>query len=244
MFSKIKLKDYVNLSPDLFEGDLNGSIKEQLIRNYSDKTTEDLGLILSIVSVDNIEDGFKLPENSSRHYVVEFTVIAYKPDLHEVVEGEVSSVTNFGVFVNLGIIDGLVHLSQTMTDQVSFSKTPMIQGSQTGQSLKAGDFVRASVVAVSFKDIRNVKVGLTMRQPGLGALDWVKAEKEKTNKQAEQALAKENKAAAKKKGKKQMAIKEKACLNCKAIYFGDKCTNCGETPATETFKDSFFKALE
>ena len=31
-------------------------------------------------------------------------------------------------------------------------------------------------------------------------------------------------------------VKEKACLNCKAIYFGDKCTNCGETPATETFK--------
>ena len=33
-----------------------------------------------------------------------------------------------------------------------------------------------------------------------------------------------------------MVIKEKACLNCKTIYFGDKCTNCGETPATETFK--------
>ena len=33
-----------------------------------------------------------------------------------------------------------------------------------------------------------------------------------------------------------MAVKEKACLNCKAIYFGDKCTNCGETPATETYK--------
>ena len=33
-----------------------------------------------------------------------------------------------------------------------------------------------------------------------------------------------------------MAAKEKACLNCKTIYFGDKCTNCGETPATETFK--------
>jgi RNA polymerase subunit RPABC4/transcription elongation factor Spt4 len=33
-----------------------------------------------------------------------------------------------------------------------------------------------------------------------------------------------------------MVVKEKACLNCKTIYFGDKCTNCGETPATETFK--------
>jgi len=174
MFYKIKLKDYVDLSPDLFDGDLNESIKEQVIRNYKDKTTDDLGLVISVVSVDNVGSGFKLPEDSARHYIVEFTLLVFKPDLHEVIEGEVSSVTNFGVFVNMGIIDGLVHLSQTMVDQVSFSKTGMIQGSQTGQSLKAGDRVKASIVAVSFKDIRNVKVGLTMRQPGLGNIEWGK----------------------------------------------------------------------
>jgi RNA polymerase subunit RPABC4/transcription elongation factor Spt4 len=33
-----------------------------------------------------------------------------------------------------------------------------------------------------------------------------------------------------------MATKEKACLNCKTIYLGDKCTNCGESPASESFK--------
>lgn len=32
------------------------------------------------------------------------------------------------------------------------------------------------------------------------------------------------------------AIKEKSCLNCRTIYFGDKCSSCGETPASETFK--------
>ena len=105
--------------------------------------------------------------------------IHYKPEIHEVIEGEVSSVTNFGVFVNMGVIDGLVHLSQTMVDQVSFSKTGSIQGSQTGQSLKVGDKVRASVAAVSFKDIRNVKIGLTMRQPGLGHINWIAEEKKK-----------------------------------------------------------------
>lgn len=176
MFYKIKLKDYVDLSPELFHGDLNESIKEQLIRNYKDKTTEDFGLIITIASVDSIGEGFKLPEDASRHYVVEFSVIAFKPELHEVIAGEVSSVTNFGVFVNLGIIDGMVHLSQTMIDQVSFSKVGSIQGAETGQSLKVGDKVRASVVAVSFRDIRNVKVGLTMRQPGLGCEDWLTSE--------------------------------------------------------------------
>jgi len=33
-----------------------------------------------------------------------------------------------------------------------------------------------------------------------------------------------------------MAIKEKACLNCKAIYVDDKCPKCGETPASDSFK--------
>lgn len=173
MFYKVQLKDYVDLSPDLFEGDLFASIQEQLTRNYTEKTTEDLGLVITIVSVDNVGDGFKLPEDPSRHYQVTFTVIAYKPELHEVLEGEITSVTNFGVFVDMGIIDGLVHLSQTMFDQVSFSDTGVLQGSQTGQVLKHGTIVRASVVAVSFRDIRNVKVGLTMRQPGLGALEWL-----------------------------------------------------------------------
>ena len=32
------------------------------------------------------------------------------------------------------------------------------------------------------------------------------------------------------------ANKEKSCLNCKRIYFGDACPNCGETPASENFK--------
>ncbi|MDA3855484.1 MAG: DNA-directed RNA polymerase [Candidatus Woesearchaeota archaeon] len=175
MFYKVKLKDYVDLSPDLFEGDLNESVKEQLTRDYSEKTTEEFGLVISVISVDGIGQGFKLPEDSSRHYVVEFTILSYKPEIHEVIEGEVSSVTNFGVFINMGIIDGLVHLSQTMVDQVSFSKVGSIQGSQTGQTLKTGDIVKAAVVAVSFKDIRNVKVGLTMRQPGLGSIEWLKA---------------------------------------------------------------------
>ena len=44
-----------------------------------------------------------------------------------------------------------------------------------GQSLKVDDIVKASVVAVSFKDVRNVKIGLTMRQPGLGAVEWLNA---------------------------------------------------------------------
>ncbi|MFA4960216.1 MAG: transcription elongation factor subunit Spt4 [Candidatus Pacearchaeota archaeon] len=35
-------------------------------------------------------------------------------------------------------------------------------------------------------------------------------------------------------------VKEKACLNCKRIYVGDKCPNCGETPASDSFKGKIY----
>ena len=35
-------------------------------------------------------------------------------------------------------------------------------------------------------------------------------------------------------------VKEKACLNCKRIYIGDKCPNCGETPASDSFKGKIY----
>lgn len=31
-------------------------------------------------------------------------------------------------------------------------------------------------------------------------------------------------------------VKEKACLNCRAIYEGDTCPNCGESASTDTIK--------
>jgi DNA-directed RNA polymerase subunit E' len=172
MFHKIKIRDYVALQPDLFEGDLRKSLKMQIIRDYTNKTVEDLGIVISVLDIENIGEGFKLPEDSSRHFVVEFSIISFIPKLHEFCIGKISSITQFGAFINLGVIDGLVHLSQTMVDKTSFSKTGAIQGSKTGQTLKIGDMVRASIVAISFKDLKNVKLGLTMRQPGLGSFSW------------------------------------------------------------------------
>jgi RNA polymerase subunit RPABC4/transcription elongation factor Spt4 len=30
--------------------------------------------------------------------------------------------------------------------------------------------------------------------------------------------------------------KEKACLNCRTVYEGEKCPKCGETPSSDSFK--------
>ena len=71
-----------------------------------------------------------------------------------------------------------------MNDFVSFSKDKALQGKDTKRVLKVGDKCYGRVVAVSFKDITNPKIGLTMRQPGLGKFEWVSEDLKKGSKAA------------------------------------------------------------
>ena len=52
---------------------------------------------------------------------------------------------------------------------------------ETPKSLEKPDFVRARIVAVSIKGktTKDCKIGLTMRQPGLGRFEWIDEEKSK-----------------------------------------------------------------
>ena len=76
----------------------------------------------------------------------------------------------------------------------------MVSCGTPGLTTGTGDSVRARVVAVSLNEIssRESKIGLTMRQPSLGAHAWIYAPSEEELKKAE----KEKKEKKKKKGKK------------------------------------------
>ena len=52
---------------------------------------------------------------------------------------------------------------------------------------KTGDPVRARVISVSVTDGKENKVGLTMRQPMLGAFHWIEDEKKKATKPEKKA---------------------------------------------------------
>ena len=56
-------------------------------------------------------------------------------------------------------------------------------GKDTKRDLKVGDTVRARIVALSLNERspRESKIGLTMRQPGLGKLEWIEEERKKTS---------------------------------------------------------------
>ncbi|MBI5880545.1 DNA-directed RNA polymerase [archaeon] len=58
----------------------------------------------------------------------------------------------------------------------TFSKEKVLSGKDSKRTLKVGDRCRARIIAVSFKDVGNPKLGLTMRQEFLGKLEWLEEE--------------------------------------------------------------------
>ena len=88
-----------------------------------------------------------------------------------------------------------------MEDYVSFSKTNTLSGKSSKKVLKQGDLCIARIVAISHKG-EEPKLSLTMRQPGLGKLEWVKEDAIKKEKEEKKIERTEEKTAKGKKGGK------------------------------------------
>ncbi|MFT4310059.1 MAG: DNA-directed RNA polymerase [Candidatus Woesearchaeota archaeon] len=187
MFYKVTLQDHVRVAPNLFGSDGKLSILKELKNKYDGFISKDIGIFIDILQVSESQDGIIIPGDGAAFYHVVFEALVYKIDLQEIVLGKIRDITDFGAFVSIGPIEGMVHVSQTMDDFVSFSKDKVLQGKQTSRTLKVGDHVRARAIALSFKDIANPKFGLTMRQIGLGKLDWVEEDYNKGKKKKAEA---------------------------------------------------------
>jgi DNA-directed RNA polymerase subunit E' len=190
MFYLTEIEDYVRVDPKLFGLDTSESVEQQLEENYEDYYNKEVGRVVSIVEVLNIGRGVIIPGDGAAYYKCTFKVLAWKPELQELVYGIVSEITNFGAFIDMGSMRGMIHISQTMDDYVSFSDAGSLQGKSSGRVLKEGDLCIARIVAISHKG-NEPKVGLTMRQPGLGKLEWVKEEKIKKEAEENKAIKKE-----------------------------------------------------
>ncbi|AEK73025.1 DNA-directed RNA polymerase subunit E' [Thermococcus sp. 4557] len=180
MYKLLKIKDVVRIPPRMFTMEPKEAAKLVLRETYEGIYDRDEGVVLAILDVDEIGQGVIVPGDGATYHEVVFNVLVWKPEMHEVVEGEVIDVAPYGAFIRIGPMDGLVHISQLMDDYVVFDeKNKQFIGKETNRILKLGDEARARIIAVSVKSrvIRENKIGLTMRQPGLGKRDWVEKEK-------------------------------------------------------------------
>ncbi len=181
MYKIVTIQDTIRIPPDRFEDPLEEAAMDILRNNYEGVSDEDVGIILNITAIREIGTGRIIMGDGASYHDTTFDALVYTPELHEVVLGEVVEIVGFGAFIRLGPVDGLVHVSQVADDYISYDrKKGALAGKESKRVLKEGDRVRARIVTVSMRrGTRAGKIGLTMRQPGLGKLEWIEEDKKK-----------------------------------------------------------------
>ncbi len=198
MFYRVQVEDHVRVPPAMFKLPRDEAIIQMLEKQFEGYISKDLGVVISVSRLMDVQEGVLIPGDGAAFYKCDFELLTLKPELQEVVLGKVRDIADFGAFINLGAIDGMIHVSQTMDDFVSFSKDKVLTGKDSGRSLKVGDLCRARIIAISYKDIANPKLGLTMRQQGLGKLEWLEEDAKKAKEGQEEKAEKPAKAEKKK----------------------------------------------
>jgi DNA-directed RNA polymerase subunit E' len=201
MFYKVEIQDHIRVPPDLFGKPAREAVLERVKKEYEGFISKDLGIVVDVQKVNEIREGVIIPGDGASYYETVFELLTFKPELQEVLLGKIKDIADFGAFITIGPTEGMIHVSQTMDDFVSFTKDKVLQGKESKKVLKVGDKCKARIIAISFKDPTNPKLGLTMRQPNLGRLDWA-AEEIKEEKPKEEKAKKEEKKEKKEKGKK------------------------------------------
>lgn len=173
MYYRIIVQDHIRVPPAAFADDLETAIIKQIKHKYDGYISKQLGIVVGVQGVTDIGDGMVIPGDGASYYASEFSLLVLRPEMQEVIVGSIKDIADFGAFITLGPVDGMIHVSQTMNDYVSFTKEKTLQGKDSGRDLKVGDVCRARIIAISYKDVTNPKIGLTMRQEGLGKLEWI-----------------------------------------------------------------------
>ncbi len=178
MFAIAHMTDVVRIPPSKLTNSLKLTAVGILKEKYESMVNVELGYVILIIDAEANSTGKVIAGDGATYHKVNFTALTFYPKLHEVVEGEVVEITDFGAFVRIGPTDALLHLSQITDDYLkSDVKQGVILSNQSEKTLRIGSKIRARITAISLgKSASMGKIGITCRQPFLGALDWVERE--------------------------------------------------------------------
>jgi DNA-directed RNA polymerase subunit E' len=188
MYKRVTLRDTVEVPPAHLAEVTPDLVKKLLQDKLEGRVDEDVGSVVSVIEVDEIGDGAVLPNRPGVYYEAEFDALTFDPQMQEVVDGEIVEVVNFGAFVGIGPVDGLLHVSQISDEYLAYDEeNQQLASRESNRILSVGDAVRARIVTKSIdeRNPRESKIGLTAKQVGLGKHGWLKEEREQRQAQAE-----------------------------------------------------------
>jgi DNA-directed RNA polymerase subunit E' len=181
MYKKVRLKDTVEVPPRHLADVSAERVKRLLQDKLEGRMDEEVGSVVSVVDVHEIGDGAVLPNRPGVYYEAEFDAVTFDPQMQEVVDGNVVEVVEFGAFVGIGPVDGLLHVSQISDEYLAYDgENQQLASTESNQTLGVEDAVRVRIVTKSIdeRNPRDSKIGLTAKQPGLGKHGWLQQERE------------------------------------------------------------------
>ncbi|MCL9814724.1 DNA-directed RNA polymerase [Natranaeroarchaeum aerophilus] len=187
MYKRVRLKDTVEVPPRELANVTPNLVKKLLQDKLEGRMDEEVGSVVSVVDVHDIGDGAVLPNRPGVYYEAEFDAVTFDPQMQEVVDGTVVEVVEFGAFVGIGPVDGLLHVSQISDEYLAYDgENQRLASNESDQALAVDDAVRARIVTKSIdeRNPRDSKIGLTAKQPGLGKHGWLEDERSKRQAQA------------------------------------------------------------
>jgi DNA-directed RNA polymerase subunit E' len=182
MYMRVQREDVVRIPPERL-GEPLGTVAQELTRQTLEgKVGADKTLTLVASNIEPVGEGRIVHGDGAVYQRVRYDALVFAPQLQEIVDGGVVEILKFGAFVRFGPLDGLLHISQVMDDRVDVDEEGQrLIGKDTKRDLRIGDKVRVRIVAVSLNERapRESKIGLTMRQPALGKLEWLEEDRAK-----------------------------------------------------------------
>jgi len=175
----------VRIPPRRFDEPREQVAIETLNETYNSRLDKNLGLFICVNEIEELGEGKLIMGDGASYHNVIFNSIFFKPEQQEIIDGEVIEIAEFGAFVRIGPMDGLVHVSQVTDDFITYdAKRGALLAKESNKTLDEGDLVRARTVAISLKDnsVKDTKIGLTMRQNNLGRFEWIEEAKQKSKK--------------------------------------------------------------
>lgn len=199
MYRIVRREDTVRIPPDRLGDEVDTVVNELAHTGFEGKFDKGQLTVL-VTNISPVGVGRIIHGDGAVYQKVNYEALVFRPEIQEVVLGTVCEVLKFGAFVHIGPLDGLLHISQIMDDRVEVNEASnRLVGKDTKKELKVGDQVRARIVAISINERtpRESKIGLTMRQPGLGKVEWLTEDRDHKEDKGRKPEKKEKKGAPK-----------------------------------------------
>ena len=120
MFYKIKVIDHIRVPPSMFDLTTKEAVLKNVKSTYENFISKELGFVINVTEVNSLKQGVIIPGDGAGYYETEFELLTFKPELNELVYGKIRDITDFGAFMDIGGVGGMVHISQSIDDFVSF----------------------------------------------------------------------------------------------------------------------------